>query len=127
MAKFKKGETPPGAIPFSEGIAKEMQARSAQARRTNRTLREVLREALDEEAAPGMTRLEALARKALANHYNGKLTMKDLKDLSAVLGEQTINVKTDGIVNISVGSPEVADALDKVLKAGAQPRDPETE
>lgn len=95
MAKFKKGETPPGAVPFSEETAKEMQARSAQARRTNRTLREVLREALDEEAAPGMTRLEALARKALANHYNGKLTMKDLKDLSAVLGEQTINVKTD--------------------------------
>ena len=93
MAKFQPGNTK--GRKFSGEIAAEMQTRSAQARRTNRTLREVLREALDEEAAPGMTRLEALARKALANHYNGKLTMKDLKDLSAVLGEQTINVKTD--------------------------------
>lgn len=95
MAKFEKGNPIGKETRISGEIAGEMQLRSAAARRTNRTLREVLREALDEEAAPGMTRLEALARKALSNHYNGKLTMKDLKDLSAVLGEQTINVKTD--------------------------------
>ena len=73
MAKFKKGEHANRATEISGDVAVEMQRRSAEARRTNRTLREVLREALDEEATPGMTRLEALARKALANHYNGKL------------------------------------------------------
>lgn len=95
MAKFKPGETPPGAVPISEEIAKEYQQRSAAARKKNRTLREALLEALQEDGGNGLTKLDILARKAMENHRNGKLSFRDLKDLSAVLGEQTINVKTD--------------------------------
>ena len=96
MAKFKPGETPPGAIPINEEIAKEYQQRSARARKRNRTLREALLEALQEDGGGGYTKLDILARKAMENHRNGKLSFKDLKDLSAVLGEATLNVKSDG-------------------------------
>ena len=129
MAKFKKGEQPPVGKPISEDTAREMQARSAETRRTNRTLREVMREALEEEAAPGVTRLEALARKTLANHYNGKLTFKDLRNLSAILGEDTLNIKTEGGVSLQVvvGSQEAAEGLKKAIETGAQPAKPTTD
>ena len=39
--RFIKGITPEGAVPFSEGTAKEMQARSAEARKRNITMREL--------------------------------------------------------------------------------------
>ena len=40
--RFKKGETPKGAIPISEGIAKEMQARSVQARYAKKRGKELM-------------------------------------------------------------------------------------
>lgn len=96
MAKFKKGEMPPVGQQFTEEVAREMQSRSAEARKRNRTLREALLEALQEDGGGGYTKLDILARKAMENHRNGKLSFKDLKDLSAVLGEATLNVKSDG-------------------------------
>lgn len=81
---------------FSGGVAGEMQLRSAAARKRNKTIAEMMRAALDEEAAPGITKGEYLIRKAIGNHKDGKLTFRDLKDLSAVLGEATLNVKSDG-------------------------------
>ena len=96
MAKFKPGETPPVGTQISEEVAREYQQRSAKARKRNRTLREALLEALQEDGGGGYTKLDILARKAMENHRNGKLSFKDLKDLSAVLGEATLNVKSDG-------------------------------
>lgn len=129
MAQFKPGESGNPSTQFSGEVAVEMQKRSAAARRENRTLREVMREALEEEAAPGVTRLEALARKTLANHYNGKLTFKDLRNLSAILGEDTLNIKTDGGVSLQVvvGSQEAAEGLKKAIETGAQPAKPKTD
>ena len=129
MAQFKPGESGNPATQFSGEVAVEMQKRSAAARRENRTLREVMREALEEEAAPGVTRLEALARKTLTNHYNGKLTFKDLRNLSAILGEDTLNIKTEGGVSLQVvvGSQEAAEGLKKAIETGAQPAKPTTE
>ena len=96
MTKFKPGETPPVGTQISEEVAREYQQRSAKARKRNRTLREALLEALQEDGGGGYTKLDILARKAMENHRNGKLSFKDLKDLSAVLGEATLNVKSDG-------------------------------
>ena len=129
MAKYEKGESGNPATQFSGEVAVEMQKRSAAVRRENRTLREVMREALEEEAAPGVTRLEALARKTLANHYNGKLTFKDLRNLSAILGEDTLNIKTEGGVSLQVvvGSQEAAEGLKKAIETGAQPAKPTTD
>jgi len=92
MAKFQPGETPQGAVPFSEESAKEMQLRSAASRKRNRTLRETLLAALQEDGGEGMTKMEILVRQAMNNHKKGKLTFHDLKDLSFVLGEAELGI-----------------------------------
>lgn len=112
MAKFKKGETPPGAVPFSEETAKEMQRRSAASRKANRSIAEMLRTYLDEPGGSGYTRGEILVMKAVNNHKDGKLTFKDLRDLSRILGEDVLNIKTDGGVVLHVDR-ETADAISK--------------
>lgn len=93
--RFVKGVTPAGAVPFSEGTAKAMQARSAEARKENRTIREALLAALQEEGAEGLTKMEVLVRKAMTNHVKGKLSFRDLRDLAEVLGETKINITID--------------------------------
>jgi len=92
MAKFQPGETPQGAVPFSEESAKEMQLRSAASRKRNRTLRETLLAALQEDGGEGMTKMEILVRQAMNNHKKGKLTFHDLKDLAFVLGEAELGI-----------------------------------
>ena len=92
MARFEKGETPQGAVPFSEESAKEMQLRSAASRKRNRTLRETLLAALQEDGGEGMTKMEILVRQAMNNHKKGKLTFHDLKDLAFVLGEAELGI-----------------------------------
>ena len=128
MAKFKKGETPPGAVPFSEETAKEMQRRSAASRKANRSIAEMLRTYLDEPGGGGYTRGEILVMKAVNNHKDGKLTFKDLRDLSRILGEDVLNIKTDGTpIQVVVGSSEAADGLRVALQNGAQPINPDNE
>jgi hypothetical protein len=92
MAKFQPGETPQGAVPFNEESAKEMQLRSAASRKRNRTLRETLLAALQEDGGEGMTKMEILVRQAMNNHKKGKLTFHDLKDLAFVLGEAELGI-----------------------------------
>lgn len=119
MAKFQPGELPPVGQQISEDSAREMQLRSAASRKRNRTLRETLLAALQEDGGEGMTKMEILVRQAMNNHKKGKLTFRDLKDLAAVLGEQTINVKTDGPQIVPM-PPEAIEALGKwANKTGA--------
>ena len=113
--QFVKGETPEGAVPISEGMAKEYQARSAEARKANRkerqTLADVLREELQKKAASGspMSKLEYLVAKAIENHAKGALSLKDLTYLQKLLGEDVLNIKTDG--------PQVVVVSDKSIRA----------
>ena len=113
--QFLKGQTPEGAVPISEGTAKEMQARSAEARKANRkerqTLADVLREELQKKAASGspMSKLEYLVAKAIENHAKGALSLKDLTYLQKLLGEDVLNIKTDG--------PQVVVVSDKSIRA----------
>ena len=99
----------------SDGMATEMQARSVEARKANRkerqTLAEVLRQQLQEKAADGspMTRLEYLVAKAISNHAKGNLSLKDLTYLQKLLGEDVLNIKTDG--------PQVVVVSDKSIRA----------
>ena len=76
-------------------MAAEMQARSVEARKENRTVREALLSALMESAGEGLTKMEVLVRKAMANHVNGRLSFRDLRDLAEVLGEKKINITID--------------------------------
>lgn len=120
MAKFQPGELPPVGQQISEDSAREMQLRSAASRKRNRTLRETLLAALNEDGVEGMTKMEILVRQAMNNHKKGKLTFHDLKDLASVLGEQTINVKTDGPQIVPM-PPEAIEALGKwAAKTGGE-------
>lgn len=95
--RFVKGVTPEGAVPFSEGIAKEMQAKSAKARKENRTVAEVLRAQLMEKAGDGnLTKLEYLTLKAITTHAKGDMTFKDLRELQKALGEDVKTVNVNG-------------------------------
>lgn len=94
--RFVKGVVPEGSTPFSAGVAQEMQTRSVAARKKNKTIAETLRAYLGEDAGNGYTRGDILVMQAVKNHKDGKLTFHDLKDLADILGEATLNIKTDG-------------------------------
>ena len=93
--RFIKGRMPDVGEQISEDVAREYQARSARARKQNKTLREAMREALLEDGGGGMTKLEVLVRKAMNNHREGKLTFKDLQNLAIVLGETQLTLTLD--------------------------------
>lgn len=92
MAKFEQGNPIGEATRISGDVAGEMQARSVEARKRNKTLRETLLAALMEDGGGGKTRLEHLVHKAMDNHRKGKLTFHDLKDLAFVLGEAELGI-----------------------------------
>lgn len=108
--RFVKGVVPEGSTPFSAGVAQEMQLRSAEARKRNKTLREAMIEALQEEGGGGYTKLEILVRKAMENHRNGKLSFLDLKSLASIMGEDKLNIETNGpqVIIVSQQSIEAA-------------------
>lgn len=109
--RFIKGVTPEGAIPIDEGMAKDYQARSVQSRREHKALADVVREALDRKIKNGdMTRMEYLAEKAIKNHAQGVMSFKDLRDLQKVLGEDVLNIETNGpqVVVVSQQAIEAA-------------------
>lgn len=118
--RFVKGIAPEGSSPFSAGVAKEMQLRSAEARKRNRALADVIRAELT-KAAPGtdLTKMEYLAAKAISNHAQGEMTFKDLRDLQHLLGEdkQILNLEGDGI-RIVVENAEQAAKLGEIEKLG---------
>lgn len=100
---------------INTAVAREYQARSAAARKANKTIAEHLRAYLDQDAGNGHTRGELLVMQAVKNHKDGKLTFRDLRDLARIMGEDTINIKTDGPAMVVV--PESAlPAIDKWKK-----------
>lgn len=90
--RFVKGKSGNPSTQFRGGVAEVMQARAVEKRRENKTLRETLVAALQEDGGGGLSKLEILVRKALYTHSKD-ITFKDLRDLSAVLGEDKIDVE----------------------------------
>lgn len=124
--QFVKGNT----CGFSAETARDNQLRSAEARKENRTLAEVLRRELEKKASAGspLTKMEWLVAKALDNHSKGSLTLKDLRYMQQLLGEDTININhTVAPIDIAVSSTQVADDIRRVIDAGAQPAPPKDE
>ncbi len=113
--QFVKGVTPPTGERISEGVAREFQARSVEARKKNKTIAETLRAYLETDGGNGYTKGELLVMQAVKNHKDGKLTFHDLKDLADVLGEATLNIKTDG-PQVVVVSQQAIQAADKWSK-----------
>ena len=104
--RFVKGNTEG----ISTEVAREYQLRSADARKRNKTLREAMIEALQEDGGNGLTKLEVLVRKAMANHANGKLSFLDLKALASIMGEDKLNIETNGpqVIIVSQQAVEAA-------------------
>ena len=114
--RFKKGNNEGVQFTNGDGMATEMQARSVEARKRNKTLAEALRVALEKKAAAGspMTRLEYLAEKAIGNHAKGQMTFKDLRDLQKLLGEDVQNINLSGDARIIVESEEQRRLLENI-------------
>lgn len=128
--RFTKGNTE--GRQFSDGVATEMQARSAAKRKENRTVAEVLRAQLMEKAGDGtLTKLEYLTLKAITTHAKGDMTFKDLRELQKALGEDVkemaINAGDGGSITITLASPKAVAGLQRAIENGAQPAAPEDE
>jgi hypothetical protein len=82
--------------PFTKENASEMGKRSGEARRRNKLLKEVLRDALLEETTKGsgITKQEAIVQNVLKTAFERGLP-KDLKIIAEVLGEMEINVNVN--------------------------------
>ena len=96
QGRFLPGNTEGKNSPFCNGLASEMQVRSVEARKAKKTIADHLRAYLEQDAGNGHTRGELLVMQAVKNHKDGKLTFKDLRDLSRILGEDTLNINTNG-------------------------------
>ena len=93
-----------------------------QNRRERETLAEVLKKQLQQKAAQGteMTKLEYLVAKALDNHSKGALTLKDLTYLQKLLGEDTLNINTNGPQMIVVSAAAIQSASKWSKKKGEE-------
>lgn len=126
--RFVKGNT----SGISTEVAREYQQRSATKRKENRTVAEVLRAQLMEKAGDGnLTKLEYLTLKAITTHAKGDMTMKDLREMQKVLGEDikemNINAGEGGSITITLASPKAVAGLQRAIQNGAQPAAPEDE
>ena len=109
--RFTKGNTE-GHRFTRNGDASDCARKATDSREKNRTVAEVLRAQLMEKAGDGnLTKLEYLTLKAITTHAKGDMTMKDLREMQKVLGEDTDN-KQETTINITIGN-EAAAAGDK--------------
>lgn len=117
---------------ISADVAREMQERSVAARKEHRTVAEVLRAQLMEKAGDGnLTKLEYLTLKTITTHAKGAMTMRDLREMQKVLGEDikemAINAGEGGSITITLASPKAVAGLQRAIANGAQPAAPEDE
>lgn len=121
MERDKKGRFVKGNTSgISTGVAREYQARSVAARKENKTIADHLRAYLEQDGGNGFTRGELLVMQAVKNHKDGKLTFKDLRDLARILGEDTINIQTDGPQIIVVSQAAIQSASKWAKKKEAE-------
>ena len=128
--RFTKGNTE--GHRFSNGDATECAQKAATKRKENRTIAEVLRAQLMEKAGDGnLTKLEYLTLKAITTHAKGDMTMKDLREMQKVLGEDVkeinVNAGGGGSITITLASPKAVAGLQRAIANGAQPAAPEGE
>ena len=85
-----------------------------------------------EKAGDGnLTKLEYLTLKAITTHAKGDMTMKDLREMQKVLGEDikeiNVNAGGGGSITITLASPKAVAGLQRAIANGAQPAAPEDE
>ena len=99
--RFLPGITPEGAKPFNEGTAKEMQLRSAEARKDNRIVADTLRRALlGKDPDTGNPMIVSLVENTLKRTNKGG-TMGDLRVAADILGELEQKIDHSGSIELS--------------------------
>lgn len=99
--RFVKGVTPEGAIPFSEGNAKEMQLRSAEARSENAIVANAIRRAiLGRDPDTGNPMIDELVSNTISR-MKRQGSMGDLRTMADVLGELEQKVNLTGEVDFT--------------------------
>ena len=97
--RFVKGVTPEGAKPFSEGVAKEMQLRSAEARSENAIVANAIRRAiLGKDPDTGNPVIDELVGNTISR-MTKQGSMCDLRAMADVLGELEQKVNLSGEMN----------------------------
>lgn len=129
--RFTKGNTE-GHRFTRNGDAADAARKATEAREKNRTVAEVLRAQLMEKAGDGnLTKLEYLTLKAISTHAKGDMTMRDLREMQKVLGEDVkeinVNAGDGGSITITLASPKAVAGLQRAIQNGAQPAAPEDE
>ena len=127
--QFVKGKIQDGAVPFSEGVAKEMQARSVASRLANKRGRELLLEMLSEKIS-GPAVMEAMRKAGYdpkevtnelvlhARQIEKAQKTGDTKAYSAVMkaagiDETTVNVEGPKLLVVSEKSIKAAEKWGK--------------
>lgn len=99
--RFLPGITPEGAKPFNEGTAKEMQRRSAEARKDNRIVADALRRALlRPDKTTGNPTIDGIVERVVERLNQGGGT-GDLRTMADVLGELEQKVSVEGDMNFT--------------------------
>ena len=97
--RFVKGVTPEGAIPFSEGNAKEMQLRSAEARSENAIVANAIRRAiLGRDPETGNPVIDEVVGNTVSR-MKRQGSMGDLRAMADVLGELEQKLNLTGEMN----------------------------
>ena len=98
--RFIPGVTPEGAKPFNEGTAKEMQSRSAEARKDNRIVADALRRALlGKDPDTGNPMIESIVKGAAERARKGG-TFSDVRVAADILGELEQKIDHSGSIEL---------------------------
>lgn len=116
-----KGQDPGCGHRFTKENAREMQKRANEARSRNKTMAETLRKALEAKSKKDkkLTRLEWLVLSALDNSEAG-ISLRDLKDIQAILGEAVQNVNVTGDPKIVEMTEDAVQSLGKWASEGKE-------
>ena len=99
--RFVKGQMPPVGNPINEGTAREMQSRSAEARKENRIVAETLRRALlGNDPETGNPMIVSIVENTLKRTNKGG-SMGDLRVAADILGELEQKIDHSGSIELS--------------------------
>ena len=132
MALFEKGKTPDGAIPISEGIAKEYQSRSVESRLRNKRGKELLQALLEQNELDPKIKAEIAnswgvdpddMKKEVAMHarqVDKAIRKADTAAYNAIIkaagyDEVKVNLNGANLLNLVVNNEKDAEALAKII------------
>ena len=125
-----KGRYIKGHGPISKDNAREMQLRSAEAKKENRIVADALRRALmGKDPDSGDPMIVAIARKTVEK-MKGNGFVGDLRVAADILGELEQKVTHEGgnvPIQLALSDPQALAGLQKALATGAAPRKPKDE